>query len=73
MKNRLLFKIHSWSALAVCLPLLLICLTGSILVFKHEIDTLLMHDKVRVIPEGERQSLDTLLAKTNALYPNYET
>lgn len=72
MSNKWLFKIHSWSALAVCLPLLLICVTGSILVFKHEIDTLLMRDKVRVEPTGERQSLDTLLAETNALYPDYE-
>lgn len=72
MSNKLLFKIHSWSALAVCLPLLLICLTGSFLVFKHEIDSLLMHDKVRVEPMAERQSLDSLLDKTNTLYPNYE-
>lgn len=72
MSNKWLFKIHSWSALVVCLPLLLICVTGSILVFKHEIDSLLMHDKVRVGPAKERQSLDTLLDKTHALYPDYE-
>lgn len=72
MPNKWLFKIHSWSALVVCLPLLLICVTGSILVFKHEIDSLLMHDKVRVEPASERQSLDTLLDKTNTLYPDYE-
>lgn len=72
MTNKLLFKIHSWAALAVCIPLLVICVTGSILVFKHELDSVLMHDKVRVASTGPRQSLDDLLTKTNSLYPEHE-
>ena len=72
MSNKLLFRIHSWSALAVCLPLLVICLTGSVLVFKHEIDSLLMHDKVRVEPLPQRQSLDTLRDMVNETYPRHE-
>ncbi|MBB3047279.1 putative iron-regulated membrane protein [Litorivivens lipolytica] len=72
MSNKLLFRIHSWSALAVCLPLLVICLTGSVLVFKHEIDTLLMHDKVRVDPLPERQNLDTLLQAVSEANPSHE-
>lgn len=72
MTNKLLFKIHSWAALAVCLPLLVICLTGSVLVFKHEIDSLLMHDKVRVEPLGQRQSLDALLKTVSDAHPDYE-
>lgn len=72
MSNKLLFKIHSWAALAACIPLLVICVTGSILVFKHELDSVLMHDKVRVEPEGARQSLDRLLSEANRLYPQHE-
>ena len=33
-------------------PLLVICITGSILVFKHEIDALLRQEQVRVTEEG---------------------
>lgn len=64
--TRTLFKIHTWMALAAFIPLLVICLTGSLLVFKHEIDTLLMADKVRVTPGGAgRLSLDRLLDEVN--------
>ncbi len=72
MSNKLLFRIHSWSALAACLPLLLICLTGSVLVFKHEVDSLLMRDKVRVEPLSQRQNLDTLRNLVNDTYPSHE-
>lgn len=70
--NKSLFKIHSWAALVAFLPLLVICLSGSILVFKHEIDTLLMPDQVRVQPASEREDLDNLLQSINQQYPNYE-
>ena len=71
--NKTLFKLHSWMALVAFVPLLLVCLTGSILVFKHEIDTALMESKVRIAGEGrERQSLDTLLGGVNRSFPDYE-
>ncbi|MCX2834902.1 PepSY-associated TM helix domain-containing protein [Microbulbifer thermotolerans] len=71
--NKILFKLHSWMALAAFLPLLVICVSGSILVFKHEIDTLLMAEKVRVDTDaGERLSLDRLLANVNQSFPDYE-
>jgi len=71
--NKILFKLHSWMALATFVPLLVICVSGSILVFKHEIDSTLMEDKVRVAFDGrERQSLDTLLANVNGTFPDYE-
>jgi uncharacterized iron-regulated membrane protein len=71
--TRTLLKIHTWMALFAFIPLLVICLTGSILVFKHEIDSLVMPDKVRVDSEGQtRQSLDTLLATVNEKVDNHE-
>jgi uncharacterized iron-regulated membrane protein len=71
--NKWLFKLHSWLALAVFLPLLVICVTGSILVFKHEIDGLLMPDKVRVAEvRSQRLPLDSLLARVNTRYPGHE-
>ncbi|SHF14081.1 Uncharacterized iron-regulated membrane protein [Microbulbifer donghaiensis] len=71
--NKTLFKLHSWMALIAFVPLLIICITGSILVFKHEIDTALMEERVRVTADGRaRQSLDTLLGSVNQSYPAYE-
>ncbi|AFV00996.1 PepSY-associated TM helix domain-containing protein [Simiduia agarivorans] len=70
--NKSLFKIHSWAALFAFIPLLVICITGSLLVFKHEIDTLLMEDKVRVQPAEQRLPLDRLLATINQTHPDYE-
>lgn len=71
--TRTVLKIHTWMALGVFLPLLLISLTGSILVFKHEIDSVLMPTKVRVANiEAERLDLDTLEQKVQQAVPNYE-
>lgn len=70
--NKSLFKIHSLMALWTFIPLLVVCITGSLLVFKHEIDTLLMHDKVRVEPQTVRAPLDELLVSVNRQYPDYE-
>lgn len=70
--NKLFFKIHSTLALFAFVPLLVICITGSILVFKHEIDWLLMGDKVRVEAQDERLTLDNLLRVVNYAHPGYE-
>lgn len=70
--NKSLFKIHSTLALFAFIPLMVICITGSLLVFKHEIDRLLMNDKVRVAPQAERLRLDSLLERVNIAYPSYE-
>jgi len=71
--NKTLFKLHSWMALAAFVPLLVICITGSILVFKHEIDSMLLADTVRVDAAGrERLSLDALEASMHGNFPGYE-
>ncbi len=71
--NKAFFKIHRLLAFMVCVPLLLISLSGSVLVFKHEIDTLLMSDLVRVAHHGQaRMPFGVLLYSFNQTYPNYE-
>lgn len=71
--NKTLFRLHSWMALAAFVPLLVICLTGSLLVFKHEIDALLLEDTVRVESAGrERLDLDTLRDSMAQHFPRYE-
>lgn len=70
--NKWLFKWHSRFALLAFLPLLVICVTGSVLVFKHEIDALLMPDAVRVAPEGERLGLGVLEDRLQRQVPDHE-
>ncbi|PKH87687.1 PepSY-associated TM helix domain-containing protein [Colwellia sp. Bg11-28] len=69
-----LYKWHSVGALFAMLPLLIISLTGSILVFKVELDTLLMPDKMQVsnTSPSERLSLDVLMANVKSKYPAHE-
>jgi uncharacterized iron-regulated membrane protein len=71
--NKILFKIHRVVAFILCLPLLLICLSGSALVFKYELDSILMPERVSVVPATSvRQPFDTLLNTLNRNYPQYE-
>ena len=69
-----LYKWHSYGALIAMLPLFIISLTGSILVFKVELDTLLMPEKMMVASNSPvtRLPLDTLMAKVKIAYPNHE-
>jgi len=73
MKKKL-HKWHSVSALIAMIPLFLICITGSILVFKVELDNFLMPEKMLVKESSpvERLSLDRLMAKVKAEHTNYE-
>jgi len=74
--NKWLFKWHSRLALVAFIPLLVICVTGSVLVFKHEIDSLLMPEKVRVDTSAAlsspRLSLDVLEHSIHDTLPDYE-
>lgn len=74
MKKKL-FKWHSYAGLIAFLPILLLCLTGSFLVFKYEIDTLIRHNMVSV-PEAdmsqERMPLDSLVNQVNTKYSDHE-
>lgn len=70
--RKTLFKIHSWVALIALIPLLVISITGSVLVFKSEIDGLLMPDSHFVVQQqANRLPIDTLITKTQKTYPEY--
>lgn len=68
-----LFKWHSISALIALIPLMVISITGSILVFKVEIDTFLMPDQmvVNVKQSQPRLNFDQLIEKVETAYPEY--
>lgn len=70
--RKTLFKLHSWLAISALIPLILISLTGSILVFKTEIDGLLNPQKHFVIaPAANRLPLDNLRQKIELQFPNH--
>lgn len=72
--RKTLFKWHSYGALIAMLPLLIISITGSILVFKVEIDSLLRpaHMLVDASATTPRVSLDTLMDTMLSANSDYE-
>jgi len=72
MQRKSLLKFHSWFALVAFLPLLVMSFTGSLLVFKQELDTLLLPNVAEIdSPESTRQSLDLLAKNINNQFPDY--
>lgn len=67
-----LFQIHSWIGLIGAIALVLIGLTGSVLVFHEELDRWLNPSLLTVEPGRQRLSLDTLLARAQAAWPEYQ-
>ncbi|WP_299491437.1 PepSY-associated TM helix domain-containing protein [uncultured Shewanella sp.] len=73
MSKKKLFKLHSWLALVAMIPILVISLTGSIIVFKPEIDAWLMPDSVSLTQvASKRQSLNSLIDNIHTQLPGYE-
>jgi uncharacterized iron-regulated membrane protein len=62
--------VHKWSSLVSTLFLLMLCITGLPLVFKHEIDEALLHAAwAPARPDGPKLSLDEVLATALARHP----
>ena len=72
MTKKQLYKMHGWAGLFCIIPFMLICLTGSILVFKTEIDMWLMPDIAAVVEGEQRLSANQLLQQIHQHYPDYE-
>lgn len=72
MTKKQLFKLHSWAGLLCILPFLLICFTGSLLVFKAELDALLLPKQSVITPTSERMPIDKLVQSVSQQLPNYE-
>lgn len=70
--KRLLFSIHSWFGLITGIFLLLLGLSGSILVFKDELDETIYHKVLTVKPQGKKISLDSLYKIITNKYSNLD-
>ncbi|KZN54338.1 PepSY-associated TM helix domain-containing protein [Pseudoalteromonas luteoviolacea] len=72
MSKKKLHKLHGWLGFICLLPFILISFTGSLLVFKKELDMLLMSEFTQVIASNERLAMNTLIKNINTQLPQYE-
>lgn len=71
--RKTLHKWHGWAGIICMIPFLIICLTGSVLVFKKEIDSILLPEVATLEPtEQPRLSLNELTAQVQHQLPGYE-
>lgn len=70
--KRHLFTIHSWFGLITGIFLLMLGLSGSLLIFKDELDNSLYHTLLTVKPQGKPLSLDRLYSIAAKHYPNLD-
>lgn len=68
--RRLLFQIHLWSGLILALPLALLGLTGSMLVYHDEIDGLFAADRTVLTAGGPVRSPVDIVAAARASLPD---
>ena len=69
--RRLLFQVHLWIGLAIGLVVSIVGLTGSILVFKPELEAALIPSLTRVTPGPQRVPIDQLVAVLKRDRPAY--
>ena len=73
--KRSLFKLHSWLGLVTGIFLILLGLSGSVLVFKTDLDTFFNHKLLHISPSSshmQKQSLDLCYDIITSRYPNLD-
>ncbi len=65
-----IFTVHSWIGLIVGIAIAIMGLTGSGIVFMHELDRTLNPALMHVVPQGQPQSIDLNLAPVIQSQPN---
>jgi uncharacterized iron-regulated membrane protein len=69
--RRALFQVHLWCGLTLGLYFVVVCLTGTIVVYKKEIERLQIPRLVHVEAVGERGSFAQMVRMVNDRYPDY--
>jgi uncharacterized iron-regulated membrane protein len=69
MTRRLIAQIHLWIGLTLCLPLVILGLTGSVLVFEDELRGLLDPPAERGTDSGDRATIAEILTVAQAAAP----
>ena len=69
--RRALFQVHLWTGIATGLYVVLICVSGSVLVFRTELHTRFTRPPVVVTPAGGLMTDDQLKEGAQKAYPDY--
>ena len=72
MIRKVLFQVHLWTGIALGLYVVVICLTGSLLVFRVEYYTYFRPGTVVTVRSTERLTDDALKAAAAQRYPGFE-
>jgi uncharacterized iron-regulated membrane protein len=67
--RKVVFQLHLYTGLAIGLLLILSGLTGSVLVFREEIEALVYPELMSTVPRDERVSLQTVLETVQHAHP----
>ena len=70
--RRAIFQIHLWTGIGIGLYLLMICLTGSVLVYRNELYRAFSPEPVIVVGSGEALTPEALTAAARRIYPDDE-
>ena len=70
--RRALFQIHLWVGIGASLYLIMICLTGSLLVYRNELYQAFSPEPVIVVGSGQSLSPEGLTGAAQRVYPDYD-
>ena len=70
--RRAIFQIHLWTGIGISLYLLMICVTGSLLVYRNELYQAFSPEPVIVAGSGESLTPELLTEVAERVYPDYE-
>jgi uncharacterized iron-regulated membrane protein len=71
--RRAIFQVHLWSGIGLALYILVICVSGSAIVFRRDLDKTLCPPDVRVQAGPHRLSTAELTSKAHARYPRFDS
>ena len=63
--KKIMYKIHTYASLIFCIPLVIACFTGSVLVYKDEINNLLMPGVIYVAKNSDENEQKSRLKFLN--------
>src|SRR5262245_22640871 len=69
--RRALFQVHLWTGLALALYIVVLSATGSLLVYRNELNTLLATRKPPFDPNAQRLTTQEIREAAQAIYPEW--
>ncbi len=71
LSKRLLFDIHSWIGIKLSILFFIVCFSGTLAVFSHELDWL-FNPEMRATPQQQRASKNLVVNNLKKVYPDGE-